>query len=448
MLKNVKGMMAQNAEGGEQMQLRHAPRGSHSSQGGVENVVQLIRKGFNVQKLALERKLGRKFQKKSKEPILTWLPRHVAFLRNNTMKGRDNKTAFETVKLVAYSSPILEFGEKVRARLPGDKEKGKDAGWVEGIWSGRTNSSDEHIILTPEKVVYARAIKAVEEKERWDADFIDKIRWTPWETSLPKGNRPEGDVQIHLRNPPRGWTPTPGCAACERGGQAWHNKTCKLRQAAMRQGASARRSTNSTKEKSAQQNTGGGEESDVNRARSTTANEAADETKAPDIEIDDDVGMDPAWLENDNPDIFPRVHIGGSSSSENPAEAKRRFQQSFADIARKVRLRARGPDSRFHKSLVESSNMDTEHSTESDAKRLKGTIQEMSGEVNALRQVNEEIEKAVRDFTDEEHCSNKWEEIGRLDEYDGFNIWNRNEVHCELTSLVLGCRNAQWLLEV
>ena len=55
--KELKEIKARGQGQSEQISIRQAPRGSHSSQGGVENAVQIIRRGFTVQKLALENKL-------------------------------------------------------------------------------------------------------------------------------------------------------------------------------------------------------------------------------------------------------------------------------------------------------------------------------------------------------------------------------------------------------
>ena len=64
-----------------------------------------------------------------------------------------------------YRGKLVEFGETVLAHLP---EVGKGSGnpapkladrWESGVWLGKSDLTDEHLVRTDDGVVYARSVR-------------------------------------------------------------------------------------------------------------------------------------------------------------------------------------------------------------------------------------------------------------------------------------------------
>ena len=65
------------------------------------------------------------------------------------------------------------------------------ARWSTGIWLGKLWRSDEHVLAVDEKVIRARAIRALPDDESWVQDEVAKIVATPWNFN-PKKEEQEG----------------------------------------------------------------------------------------------------------------------------------------------------------------------------------------------------------------------------------------------------------------
>ena len=55
-----------------------------------------------------------------------------------------------------------------------------NAVFIKGVWVGRSDLSDEHIVLTPGRVL-SRTIRRLEPSRRHDAGFLDKVKGLPWD---------------------------------------------------------------------------------------------------------------------------------------------------------------------------------------------------------------------------------------------------------------------------
>ena len=58
------------------------------------------------------------------------------------------RTAFEELKMVRFTSPVLQFGESVIARRSGVPDNRLSSGRVSGLWLGRSTTTNEHIVGT------------------------------------------------------------------------------------------------------------------------------------------------------------------------------------------------------------------------------------------------------------------------------------------------------------
>ena len=53
--------------------------------------------------------------------------------------------------------------------------------FTKGVWVGRSETSNEHIVLTPGGRVLSRTIRRLEPSRRHDAGFLDKVKGLPWD---------------------------------------------------------------------------------------------------------------------------------------------------------------------------------------------------------------------------------------------------------------------------
>ena len=68
---------------------------------------------------------------------------------------------------------------------PGKPEGGVMAArWGEGIWVGKRNKTDEHLLidLATGKLIKARSIKLKVDSESWVPDDIEKVKVTPFDS--------------------------------------------------------------------------------------------------------------------------------------------------------------------------------------------------------------------------------------------------------------------------
>ena len=87
--------------------------------------------------------------------------------------------------------------------------------WLEGIWLGKTFSSDEHIVsMMDGSVVRARAVRAFPEGEKWSAEAVDLLKGKP---SDPTGTMKEERHEVSIEIPRAPAEPEPAGTAIPRG---------------------------------------------------------------------------------------------------------------------------------------------------------------------------------------------------------------------------------------
>ena len=229
----VKSELARKS-GVEQVILRNSPPGSHASNGATENTVKIVAGLSRTLREHLTEKTGLKITTQS--AILPWMVRHAAYLQGRIARKQINgRTAYEDLKLTKFKGTLLELGESVIARQAGEHSAKLQSHWFEGVWLGRTTSTDEHIIGTPTGIKLARAVRRT--PGQWDAKMITAMVWTPWATD--ESSHPEPGVAMEQTGP------THGCLACEeeltperrKGSPRKHTPACLQRRADIRRQA-------------------------------------------------------------------------------------------------------------------------------------------------------------------------------------------------------------------
>ena len=115
--------------------------------------------------------------------LFTWMVRYAGWaLTRFAARAASKQTAYERSRGKIYSSPLVKFGEVVMARVPTDIRACKlDSLWVKGVWVGRAESTDEHVLLTPKGVLRTRTVRRLPEPDNFDRIFTESCKGLPWD---------------------------------------------------------------------------------------------------------------------------------------------------------------------------------------------------------------------------------------------------------------------------
>ena len=109
-----------------------------------------------------------------------------------------------------YRGKLVEFGETVLAHLP---EVGKRSGnpapkladrWKSGVWLGKSDLTDEHLVRTDDGVVYARSVRRLAENS-WSEETLKAVVEAPQKPrSMTTGVAPDTRVvpEVHEQENP------------------------------------------------------------------------------------------------------------------------------------------------------------------------------------------------------------------------------------------------------
>ena len=98
---------------------------------------------------------------------------------------------------------FMEPRPKHRRLRGGHRSQKMDAAMEPGVWLGRSEESDEHLVGTPRGVIRARTVRRLIPDKRWNAEVFLGFRGLPWDVyagSVPKAPRPK--VMVHFALPP------------------------------------------------------------------------------------------------------------------------------------------------------------------------------------------------------------------------------------------------------
>ena len=114
---------------------------------------------------------------------MRWIVRHAAWLIPR-FRGSEVQYPFYRAMGGPYRGKLMEFGETVLAHLP---EVGKGSGnpapkladrWKFGVWLGKSDLTDEHLVRTDDGVVYARSVRRLAENS-WSEENLKAVVETP-----------------------------------------------------------------------------------------------------------------------------------------------------------------------------------------------------------------------------------------------------------------------------
>ncbi|CAK0788952.1 unnamed protein product [Prorocentrum cordatum] len=170
---------------------------------------------------------------KPSEPISSWLARHAGWILTRFTVREDGLTPHRRLKGRDYHGQIAEFAETAMHKLPRGPAGKMGASWDKGIWLGKVNVSDEHMIGAPRGRAFARSIARRPDENRWNKNLFRQITCTPVDpkATLPAQeavNRPRYLTKGSLNRLGRAL----GCPACDQTGQH-HTTECTARLGAL-----------------------------------------------------------------------------------------------------------------------------------------------------------------------------------------------------------------------
>ncbi len=178
---------------GLQVQTRRSPTHDHQANGRVEVQVklckQMLRTMLSVVNMNYEVVLG------PRHWCYPWAARHGTWLANRfTLKG--SQTPYSAVFGREFVGDLVRFGETVMAHWITTRGGTMQKKWVKGIWVGREDTTNSHLIALDVGIILCRTVRRLPEEQQWDKECFIASGGTPWQMSTdPRGrgaarNRP------------------------------------------------------------------------------------------------------------------------------------------------------------------------------------------------------------------------------------------------------------------
>ena len=157
---------------------RETPKASKQSLGAAERFHRTVEGLMRTLRLSIERMYGVSVH--ATHTITAWMMRHAAWLHDHYQVQRtDNQTPYKRHQLRDYSSAVVPFGETVAWREPGPHLTKLKEKWGHGIWVGRENASNSHLVLTRAGAIPCRAIRRLPPSERNNKQLLLTVAGHP-----------------------------------------------------------------------------------------------------------------------------------------------------------------------------------------------------------------------------------------------------------------------------
>ena len=157
----------------ERTVIRSSPTRSHQSNGGVENYQKQMQGQVRTMLAAMQEHT--QYRPSADNALMRWIVRHAAWLIPR-FRGSEVQSPFCRAIGGQYRGKLVEFGETVLAHLhPAPKLSDR---WKSGVWLGKSDFTDEHLVRTDDGVVYARSVRRLAENS-WSEENPKAVVETP-----------------------------------------------------------------------------------------------------------------------------------------------------------------------------------------------------------------------------------------------------------------------------
>ena len=167
--------------GSHKLQLRQSPRYSSASLAHGESINSVFAGKIRTWLYELSHYYGREFD--AGHPIFPWLVKHVSWLLGRFHKVQ-GMTPFRIVRGYDYLGEVCSFGETLMAKWPDTGKLSKTASrWIKGIYVGKVDVSDEHILLTEAGAQTFRTVRRLPDGSQYQKWAIENcccgFPWDP-----------------------------------------------------------------------------------------------------------------------------------------------------------------------------------------------------------------------------------------------------------------------------
>ncbi|CAE7521947.1 RE1 [Symbiodinium sp. CCMP2592] len=112
--------------------------------------------------------------------VFPWLVKYAAWSAARfQVRTTDKMTAYKIVNGVEYLSTICRFGETVMAKLPKPGTKSQRR-WVKGIWVGKLDRDNTHIVLTESGALSIRSVRRLPPEGQANRTLMGTVAGVPW----------------------------------------------------------------------------------------------------------------------------------------------------------------------------------------------------------------------------------------------------------------------------
>ena len=179
--------------------VERSPVESHATMGAMERANRTMGEMLRTMKHATETRVGGRLE--TDHPLISWMIRHCCWVFCRYHVRADGRTPHEVLRNNSYRGGLACFGEIVWARVPGSRLlRGKyEVNWLELVWLGKTENTEEHLCGDEHGVRKFRTIRRQPESARWRREYVDKLSGDPFnpkpKTSMAVG---PGELPVDL----------------------------------------------------------------------------------------------------------------------------------------------------------------------------------------------------------------------------------------------------------
>ena len=163
--------------------VERSPVESHATMGVMERANPTLGEMLRALKHATETRAGGRLE--TDHPINCWMVRHCCWVFCRYHVSADGLTPFEVLRNNSYQGGVACFEEVDWARAPGTRLlRGKcEVNWLEMVWLGKTEHTEEHLCGDEHGVRKFRTIRRQPESARWRRELVD---WLTGDLFNPK----------------------------------------------------------------------------------------------------------------------------------------------------------------------------------------------------------------------------------------------------------------------
>ena len=155
LVDTVRNVLAE--EHGRDIAVEHSPVSASQSNGFIEGAVRIIKGMVRTLRYSVEELHGVRVG--TSRQILPWLVRYAGAIHSRAQRDENGRTAYELWKGKPYRRQLARFSENILYLPSGKLQSRLHDRWMEGLYYGLQDASDEILVGTQEGVMKARSFK-------------------------------------------------------------------------------------------------------------------------------------------------------------------------------------------------------------------------------------------------------------------------------------------------